>query len=112
MSRVDKCTLTVVLIIIAVIFPFRLWWDLHHPEKWSPGSLNDPHIYLWGWALLGMVIAYVTARIVTCECKTRARKVKLATLYVRVEKLIREKRWQEAEGVLQECEQLANETYI
>jgi len=112
MSRVDKWTLTVVLVIIAVIFPFRLWWDLKHPENWDANPLCDPRIYLWGWALLGLVIAYVTARIVTCERKTRARKVRLASLYVRAEQLIREKRWREAEGVLQECEQVANETYI
>jgi hypothetical protein len=40
------------------------------------------------------------------------RKVRLAGLYVRAERLIKEKKWQEAENVLQECKRLVNEKYI
>ena len=112
MSRVDKWGLTVLLLIYAVVFPSRAWWDLHHPEKWRSGSLDDPHIYLWAWAAVGAFIAYVTVRIVTCEWKTRVRKLRLAALYVRAKRLIREKRWQEAENVIQECKRLVNEKYI
>ena len=80
--------------------------------NWSSGSGNDPHVYLWLWAAGGLFIAYVMVCIVTCECKTRARKLRLAALYVRAERLIREKKWQEAESVVHECERLANEKYI
>lgn len=112
MSRVDKWTLTVVLVIISVVFPFRAWWDFHHLENWNAGPMYDPQVYLWAWAAAALVIVYVTVRIVTCERKTRLRKATLATLYVRAERLIREKKWQEAESVLQQCERLVNEKYI
>lgn len=112
MSRVDKWTLTVVLVTISVVFPFRAWWDFNHLENWNAGSLYDPHIYLWAWAAAALVIVYVTVRIVTCERKFRVRKVKLAALYVRAERFIREKKWQAAEIVLQQCERLVNEKYI
>lgn len=112
MCRVDKWTLAVVLIVVAIVFPFRLWWDMNHPENWNAGSLDDPHVYLWGWVAGGLFIACVTTRIITCERKNRVRKVKLVTLYRRAERLIREKKWQEAESVLQQCERLVNEKYI
>jgi hypothetical protein len=112
MNRVDKWTLTIVLVIIAVAFPFRAWWDFNHPESWSPGSMCDPNVYLWAWAAGALFIVWVAVRIVTCERKTRARKGRLASLYVQAERLIREKKWQEAESVLQECDRLAKEKYI
>jgi hypothetical protein len=111
MSRTDKCTLAVVLAVIFVVFPCRLGWDLTHPRQWeTPGQ--DPHVYGWGFAAVWVIFIYVTVRIVNCERKTRARKVRLAALYARVEHFIRGKRWREAEGVLRECERLANEKYI
>ncbi len=112
MSRVDKWGLTAVLVFIGVVFPFRAWWDLTHPENWIPGSGYDPHVYLWAWAAGGVFIACIALRIATCEWKTRRRKVRLARLYVRAEQLIKEKQWQEAENVLQECQRLVNEKYI
>lgn len=112
MSRVDKWGLTAILVFIAVVFPLRAWWDLTHPENWIPGSGYDPHVYLWAWAAGGVFIACIALRIATCEWKTRMRKVRLARLYVRAEQLIKEKRWQEAENVLQECKRLVKEKYI
>lgn len=112
MSRVDKWGLTAILVFIAVVFPFRAWWDLNHPENWIPGSGYDPHVYLWAWAAGGVFIACIALRIATCEWRTRMRKVRLARLYVRAERLIKEKKWQEAENVLQECKRLVNEKYI
>ena len=112
MSRVDKWGLTAILVFIAVVFPFRAWWDLNHPENWISGSGYDPHVYLWAWAAGAVFIACIALRIATCEWKTRRRKVRLARLYVRTEQLIKEKKWQEAENVLQECQRLVNEKYI
>jgi hypothetical protein len=112
MSRVDNWGLTAILVFIVVVFPFRAWWDLNHPESWIPGSGYDPHVYLWAWAAGGVFIACIALRIAICEWKTRRRKVRLARLYVRAEQLIKEKKWQEAESVLQECQRLVNEKYI
>lgn len=105
MSRVDKWTLTVVLVIVAVGAPFRVWWDIHHPENWSPGSLNDPHSYLWGWAAGGIFIVGIALRIVFLErkCKRRAR---LKALLIRAEALVKQHRRDEAAAVLKECEDL------
>ena len=112
MSRRDKWGLTAILVFIGVVFPFRAWWDLNHPENWIPGSGYDPHVYLWAWAAGGVFIACIALRIATCEWKTRMRKVRLARLYVRAKQLIKEKKWQDAESVLQECQRLVNEKYI
>lgn len=112
MSRVDKWGLTTIVVFIGVVFSLRAWWDLNHPENWLPGSGYDPHVYLWAWAAGGVFIACIALRIATCEWKTRRRKVRLARLYIRTEQLIKEKKWQEAESVLQECQRLVNEKYI
>jgi hypothetical protein len=109
MSRVDKWGLAAALVFLGVVFPLRAWWDLTHPENWIPGSGYDPHVYLWAWAAGGVFIACIALRIATCEWKTRRRKVRLAGLYVRAERLIKEKKWQEAESVLRECKRLVNE---
>ncbi len=105
MSRVDKWGLTGLLIAYAVVFPLRAWWDLHHPENWIPGSGCDPHVYLWVWAGLGGLIAWLAWRIALQErqCKRRAR---LKALLVVAESLVRQHRRDEAKAVLKECEDL------
>jgi hypothetical protein len=105
MSRVDKWTVTVVLVIVAVVFPFRGWWDFHHPDNWNPGSLNDPHIYLWGWAATAILIGWIAWRIVSTE-RNRRRRSRVKALLVRAETLVRQCRRDEAAAVLKECEAL------
>jgi hypothetical protein len=105
MSRLDKWTLAVVLIIVAVVFPFRAWWDLHHPESWMPGSGDDPHVYLWLWGAGGVFIAWVAWRIALME-RQRKRRARLKALLVRAESLARQHRQDEARAVLEECEAL------
>ena len=105
MSRVDTWTLTVVLVIVAVVFPFRVWWDFQYPESWSPGSLNDPHIDLWGWAAGGILIGWIAWRIVSMERNSR-RRWRVKALLVRAETLVRQRRRDEAAAVLKECEAL------
>ncbi len=105
MSRVDKWALTVALAIVAVGAPFRVWWDFHHPENWSPDSCYDPHIYLWAWAAGGIFIVCIALRIVFLECK-RKRRERLAALLVRAEALVKQHRRGEAAAVLKECEEL------
>ena len=105
MTHGDKWTLTVVLVIVAVVFPFRVWWDFHHPENWSHGSLNDPHSYLWGWAAGGILIGWIAWRIVSME-RIRRRRWQVKALLARAETLVRQRRRDEAAAVLKECETL------
>jgi hypothetical protein len=105
MSRVDKWTLTVVLVLVSVVLPFRVWWDFHHPEDWSPGSGNDPHVYLWAWAAVGVFAACIALRMVFPDRNDR-RRARLKGLLVRAEALVRQHRRDEAAAVLKECEAL------
>ena len=105
MTRGDKWTLKVVLVIVAVVFPFRLWWDLQHPENWSPGSFDDPHIYLWGWAACAILIGWIAWRIVLME-RNRKRRWRVKSLLALAETLVRQHRGDEARAVLKECEAL------
>jgi hypothetical protein len=105
MSRVDKRALAVVLIVVTVVFPFRAWWDLRHPENWMPGSGDDPHVYLWLWGATGVFIAWVAWRIVLMERQSQ-RRARLKTLLMRAESLVRQHRQDEARAVLEECEVL------
>jgi hypothetical protein len=105
MTRGDKWTLKVVLVIVAVVFPFRLWWDLQHPENWSPGSFDDPHIYLWGWAACAILIGWIAWRIVLME-RNRKRRWRVKSLLALAETLVRQRRRDEARAVLKECEAL------
>jgi len=105
MSRGDKWTLKVVLVIVAVVFPFRVCWDFQHPENWSPGSLYDPHIYLWGWAAGAIFIGWIAWRIVSME-RNRRRRWRVKALLVRAETLVRQRRRDVASAVLKECESL------
>ena len=84
MSRVDKWALTVVLVIMALVFPFRAWWDFRYPENWSPGSMYDPHIYLWAWAATAILIGWIAWRIVSLE-RNRMRRWRVKVLLVRAE---------------------------
>ncbi len=52
MNRVDTWTLAGVLVFVGIVFPLRAWWDFQHPENWSPGSADDPHVYLWAWTAI------------------------------------------------------------
>jgi hypothetical protein len=106
-SRVDKWTLTGFLVFLGVVFPFRAWWDFHHPENWSPGSADDPHVYLWAWAAVCMLWAWVGWRIALLERKRHLR-ARLKVLLVRAEALVRQHRRDEAAAVLKECEELSS----
>lgn len=105
MNRVDTWTLTGVLVIVGVVFPFRAWWDFQHPESWSPDSANDPHVYLWAWVAVAVYLAWVAGRIAFLErkCKLSAR---LRALLVRAEALVRQHKRDEAAEILKECEEL------
>jgi len=105
MTRGDKCGLTVVLLIVIVVFPFRAWWDIQHPENWSPGSLHDPQMYLWGWAAGGILIAWIAWRIVCMERNDR-RRWRVKALLARAETLVRQRRRDDAAAILKECEDL------
>src|SRR5260370_12690454 len=105
MTRGDKCGLTVFLFIVMVVFTFRAWWDFQHPENWSPGSAKDPHIYLWGWGAVAILIGWIAWRIVSME-RNRRRRWRVKVLLVRAETLVRERRRDEAAAVLRECEDL------
>jgi hypothetical protein len=95
----------VVLVIVAVVFPFRAWWDLRHPENWSPGSGNDPHVYMWAWAAGGSLMVWIAWRIAFLERK-RKQRMRVKALLVRAETLVRQRRRDEAAAVLKECEAL------
>ncbi len=105
MSRVDKWTLAVVLTIAAVYCPVRIWWDFHHPESWSPGTGDDPHVYLWAIAGTVMLCLYIAVRIVHLE-RIRKRRARRAALLIRAEALVRQHRRAEALAVLKECQDL------
>jgi hypothetical protein len=105
MSRADKWTLTVVLVIVAVVLPLRVWWDFHHPENWSPGSGNDPHVYLWAWAAVGIFAVCIALRIAIPD-RNDKRRARLKALLVRAESLVRQHRRDEAKAVLKQCEDL------
>ncbi len=105
MSRVETWTLTIVLVVLGVVFPFRAWWDFHHPENWSPGSADDPQVYLWAWAAVSVFLAWVAGRIALLERKRKLR-ARLRALLVRAETLVRQHRRDEAAEVLKECEEL------
>jgi hypothetical protein len=105
MNRGDKRALTVALVVLAVICSVRLWWDIQHPENWSPGSMNDPHTYLWGWAAGGIFIGCIAWRIVRME-RNRVRRWRVKTLLLQAEALVRQHRRDEAAAVLKECEEL------
>ena len=108
MSRGDKWALTAVLVFLGVVCPFRVWWDFHHPENWSPGSGNDPHVYLWAWAAVGAFIGWVAWRIALLE-RQRKRRARLKALLVQAESLVRKHRRDEAKAVLKECEDLLSQ---
>jgi len=103
MTRGDKWGLTVALAILAVVCSFRLMTDLHHPEQWSHDPLNDPRIYLWGWAAGAIFIGCIAWRIVLLELN-RKRRWRVKVLLVRAETLVRQRRRDEAAAVLKECE--------
>lgn len=105
MNRVDTWTLTGVLVIVGVVFPFRAWWDLHYPESWTPGSADDPHVYLWAWAAVAVYLAWVAGRIAFLERKRKLR-ARLRALLVRAEALVRQHKRDEAAEILKECEEL------
>lgn len=105
MSRVDKWALTAVLVFLGVVFPFRAWWDLQHPESWYPGSGGDPHVYLWVWAVGGVFIAWIAWRIALLE-RQHKRRARLKALLALAESLVRQQRRDEAKAVLKECEDL------
>jgi hypothetical protein len=104
MTRGDKCGLAVALVVLAVVCSVRLHWDFQ-PENWNPGSLNDPHIYLWGWAAGGIFIGWIAWRIV-CMDRNDKRRWRVKTLLARAETLVRQRRREEAAAVLKECEDL------
>jgi hypothetical protein len=105
MTRGDKWTFTVALVILAVVCSFRLLTDLHHPEQWSHDPLNDPRIYLWGWAAGAIFIGCIAWRIVCMERNDR-RRWRVKALLVRAESLVRQRRRDEAAAVLKQCEAL------
>jgi UDP-N-acetylmuramyl pentapeptide phosphotransferase/UDP-N-acetylglucosamine-1-phosphate transferase len=105
MNRVDTWTLTGVLVFVGVVFPFRAWWDFHHPENWSPGSADDPQVYLWAWASVAVFVAWVAGHIALLERKRKLR-ARLKALLVRAEALVRQHRRDEAAEVLKECEEM------
>jgi hypothetical protein len=82
MTRGDKRGLAVALVILAVVCSVRLCWDLEHSQDWSPGSLNDPHVYLWGWAAGGLFIGLIAWRIV-CMDRNDKRRWRVKTLLTR-----------------------------
>jgi len=105
MTRGDKWGLTVALVVLAVVCSVRVAWDFQHPENWSPGSLNDPHSYLWGWAVGGILIGWIAWRIVSME-RIRRRRWRVKALLARAETLVRQRKGDEAAVVLKECEVL------
>jgi len=105
MTRGDKWGLTVALVVLAVVCSVRVGWDFQHPENWSPGSLHDPHTYLWGWAAGAVFIGCIAWRIVLLE-RNRKRRWQLKLLLARAETLVRQRRRDEAAAVLKECEDL------
>jgi hypothetical protein len=84
MSRVHNWTLTGVLVFVGIVFPFWAWWDFHHPENWSPGSADDPQVYLWAWAAVSVFLAWVARRIALLE-RRRKLRARLKALLVRAE---------------------------
>ena len=105
MTRGDKWALAVALVVLTVVCSVRVGWDFQHPENWSPGSLYDPHIYLWGWAAGAIFIGWIAWRIVPME-RNRRRRWRVKALLVRAETLVRQRRRDEAAAVLKECETL------
>jgi hypothetical protein len=105
MSRGDKRGLAVALVVLILVCSVRVGWDLRHPETWSPGSMNDPHCYLWGWAAGGMFIAWIARRVVLLDRNSK-RRSRVKALLVRAEALVRQHKRDEAAAVLKECEAL------
>lgn len=105
MNRVETWTLTGVLVFLGVVFPFRAWWDFHHPETWIPGSADDPQVCLWAWVSVAVYLAWVAGRIALLERKRKLR-ARLKSLLVRAEALVRQHRRDEAADVLKECEEM------
>ncbi len=105
MSRADKWGFTAIIFFLGVVFPFRAWWDLHHPEHWRPGSVDDPHVYLWAWGAVSGFLAWLVWRFALLERKLQ-RRARLKALLARAEALLRQRRRVEAEAVLKECEVL------
>jgi len=105
MTRGDKRSLAVAVVVLAVVCLVRVCWDLSHPEAWIPGSLNDPHCYLWGWAAGGVFIGWIARRVASLDrnCKRRGR---VKALLVRAEALVKQQKRDEAAAVLKECEDL------
>jgi hypothetical protein len=105
MTRSDKRSLTVALVVLTVVCSLRLCWDFQHPEEWSHDPLNDPRNYLWGWAAGAIFIGWIAWRIVCMERKER-RRWRVKALLARAEVLVKQRRRDEAAAVLKECEAL------
>ena len=105
MTRGDKRGLAVALVILAVVCSVRVLWDLQRPDTWGHDPLNDPRIYLWGWAVGAIFIGCIAWRIVCMERNDR-RRWRVKALLVRAESLVRQRRRDEAAAVLKECEAL------
>ena len=90
-----------------VYLTIRLWWDRNHPREWD-GEFNDPRFYgpvvAIGWFVIAVVWLGVLWKVAPGWRKARRTK----WLLTRVEKLIREKRFDEAESCLNEAKVLTN----
>jgi hypothetical protein len=105
MGRVDTWILTIVLVFVGIVFPFRAWWDFQYPQNWSPGSADDPQVYLWAWAAVAVYLAWVAGSIALLERKRKLR-ARFQALLIRAEALVRQHKRDEAAEVLKECEEL------
>jgi hypothetical protein len=105
MTRGDKRSLAVVVVVLAVVCSVRLCWDLQHPEEWNDKPLSDPRSYLWGWAAGAIFICWIARRIVSLD-RNGQRRRRVRALLVRAEALVKQHRRDEAEAVLKECKAL------
>jgi hypothetical protein len=105
MTRGDKRSLMVAIVVLAVVCSVRLCWDLQDPEHWGHDPLNDPRSYLWGWAAGAIFIGCIAWRIVCMDRKER-RRGRVKALLVRAEALVKQQKRDEAAAVLKEAEAL------
>jgi hypothetical protein len=105
MNKVDKLVGVVFFGLIFIGIPCLAWWDFHHPENWEREPVNNPRVYLPVMAFLWCMSRYIVTQIAAGEREAR-RRARRATLLIRAETLIRQRRRDETEAVLKACKEL------
>ena len=95
--------------LIGVMFPvamsLRAWWDFTHPREWEYAG-NDPHVYVWAVVLLWCFTIGIYGWLFTAihiHERKRQRQAKIDAMLKRVEDLMGQKKFKEAEDRLNEC---------